>query len=66
VSFIQVVVIMSSAFARFMNSPTGPKTVHFWGPMANWGFVLAGLLDLSKPPEKVSGPMTTGFLLGVF
>jgi hypothetical protein len=20
---------------------TGPKTTHFWGPVANWGFVLA-------------------------
>lgn len=25
----------------FVNSPTGPKTTHFWGPVANWGFVLA-------------------------
>ena len=25
----------------FINSPTGPKTTHFWGPVANWGFVLA-------------------------
>jgi len=33
--------IMSSAFARWVNSPTGPKTTHFWGPVANWGFVAA-------------------------
>lgn len=32
---------MSSAFARWVNSPTGPKTTHFWGPVANWGFVAA-------------------------
>ncbi len=38
------------------------QTVHFWGPVANWGFVLAGLLDLSKPPEKISGPMAVGVL----
>jgi mitochondrial pyruvate carrier 1 len=25
----------------FINSPTGPKTTHFWGPVANWGFVIA-------------------------
>jgi len=25
----------------FINSPTGPRTTHFWGPVANWGFVLA-------------------------
>jgi hypothetical protein len=30
-----------SAFARWVNSPTGPKTTHFWGPVANWGFVAA-------------------------
>jgi hypothetical protein len=22
-------------------SPTGPRTTHFWGPVANWGFVIA-------------------------
>lgn len=31
----------SSTFARWVNSPTGPKTTHFWGPVANWGFVAA-------------------------
>ena len=25
----------------FIDGPTGPKTTHFWGPVANWGFVLA-------------------------
>lgn len=42
----------------FVNSPTGPKTTHFWGPVANWGFVAAGIADSSKPPEKISGNMT--------
>lgn len=32
---------MSSKFMAFVNSPTGPRTTHFWGPVANWGFVLA-------------------------
>ena len=32
---------MASAFRQFINFPTGPKTTHFWGPVANWGFVLA-------------------------
>ena len=45
--------------AAFVNSPVGPKTTHFWGPVANWGFVLAGILDSNKPPEKISGRMTT-------
>ena len=42
----------------FINSPVGPKTVHFWGPAANWGLVLAGILDANKPPEMISTNMT--------
>lgn len=30
-----------AAFRAFWNSPVGPKTTHFWGPVANWGFVAA-------------------------
>lgn len=30
-----------AAFKAFWNSPVGPKTSHFWGPVANWGFVAA-------------------------
>lgn len=33
-------------------------TTHFWGPVANWGFVLAGLNDMTKPPERISEKMT--------
>ncbi|KAI3424767.1 hypothetical protein D9Q98_008155 [Chlorella vulgaris] len=41
------------------NSPTGPKTTHTWGPIANWGFVIAGLTDtMTKPPEAISRNMT--------
>eukprot|EP00959_Pyramimonas_sp_CCMP1952_P031993 671401-Pyramimonas_sp.AAC.1 len=32
---------MSAGFAAWLNSATGPKTTHFWGPVANWGFVVA-------------------------
>jgi|TARA_B100000401_G_C52374711_1_gene516656 hypothetical protein len=49
---------MASMIRAWINSPTGPKTTHFWGPVANWGFVLAGLNDTSKPEEQISGPMT--------
>lgn len=42
----------------FWHSETGPKTTHFWGPVANWGFVLAGLADTAKPPELISQNMT--------
>ena len=31
----------ASRFQAFLNSPVGPKTTHFWGPIANWGFVAA-------------------------
>ena len=41
----------------FVNSPVGPKTVHFWGPAANWGLVLAALMDANKPPERISERM---------
>lgn len=49
---------MASTFRAFLNSPVGPKTTHFWGPIANWGFVVAGLVDMNKPPEMISGNMT--------
>ena len=28
-------------FKTWVHSEAGPKTTHFWGPVANWGFVLA-------------------------
>ena len=33
--------LMATALKSFLNSPVGPKTTHFWGPVANWGFVIA-------------------------
>ncbi|KAJ0960733.1 hypothetical protein J5N97_001382 [Dioscorea zingiberensis] len=54
---------MASAFRAFLNSPVGPKTTHFWGPIANWGFVIAGLVDTQKPPEMISGNMTGAMCL---
>ena len=49
---------MSDSLKAFLNSPVGPKTTHFWGPVANWGFVVAGVLDANKPPEQISTRMT--------
>lgn len=43
---------------KHSNSPIGPKTTHFWGPIANWGISLAAMRDMTKPPEKVSPKMT--------
>ena len=42
----------------FLKGPTGVRTTHFWGPFLNWGFVVAGILDMNKPPEKISRNMT--------
>ena len=42
----------------FVNSPVGPKTVHFWGPAANWGIVGSALLDINKSPKIISERMT--------
>ncbi|XP_028764173.1 mitochondrial pyruvate carrier 1-like [Neltuma alba] len=46
-------------FRAFWNSPVGPKTTHFWGPVANLGFVVAGLADMNKPPQMISANMTS-------
>lgn len=56
---------MSSMFSRFINSSTGkisiyiegPKTIYFWAPMFNWGYVIASLLDKDKKPEQISTRM---------
>lgn len=34
------------------------RTPQFWGPVANWGFVLAGLVDLRKDASLISPNMT--------
>ncbi|GMM32031.1 mitochondrial pyruvate carrier [Martiniozyma asiatica (nom. inval.)] len=44
----------SSAFRRFLNSETGPKTVHFWAPVMKWALVVAGASEMARPVEKVS------------
>jgi len=38
-------------------------STHFWGPAANWGIVLAGVLDLKKSPDIISGPMTSALCI---
>ncbi|KAK3068815.1 hypothetical protein LTR53_013318 [Teratosphaeriaceae sp. CCFEE 6253] len=43
-----------SGFAKFMNSPIGPKTVHFWAPIMKWGVVLAGASDFARPASQLS------------
>jgi hypothetical protein len=42
-------------------------STHFWGPLGNLGFVLAGINDLfTKSPEVISGPMTTALCIYSF
>ena len=48
---------MADSLMAFVNSPVGPKTVHFWGPAANWGIVFAGILDANKPADIISERM---------
>ncbi|CAK7904661.1 mitochondrial pyruvate carrier 3 [[Candida] anglica] len=45
----------ASKFTRYLNSETGPKTVHFWAPVLKWALVIAGINDLQRPVEKISG-----------
>lgn len=51
-----------NAVMAWLTGPTGPKTVHFWGPMANWGLVAAAVNDFNKPVDQVS-PTMTGVLM---
>lgn len=44
-----------SKFQRFLNSETGPRTVHFWAPVLKWSLVFAGIKDIQRPVEKISG-----------
>ncbi|CCD23989.1 mitochondrial pyruvate carrier NDAI_0C03290 [Naumovozyma dairenensis CBS 421] len=53
---------INSAFRRFWQSQTGPKTVHFWAPTLKWGLVIAGLSDINRPVEKVSGAQNLSLL----
>lgn len=45
----------ASKFTRYLQSETGPKTVHFWAPVLKWCLVIAGFNDLQRPVEKISG-----------
>lgn len=37
-----------------------PHVSGFLGAVFNWGFVVAGMMDANKPPEKISTNMTSG------
>ncbi|KAJ4381210.1 hypothetical protein N0V86_003559 [Didymella sp. IMI 355093] len=50
-----------AGFAKFWNSPVGPKTVHFWAPVMKWAMVAAGAADFTRPAESLS--LTQNFAL---
>ena len=35
-------------------------STHFWGPVITWGIPIAGIADIQKSPELISGKMTLG------
>ncbi|KAI7879520.1 UPF0041-domain-containing protein [Lichtheimia hyalospora FSU 10163] len=51
-----------SGFQKFLNSPAGPKTIHFWAPAMKWALVIAGISDLQRPAEKLSLSQTASLL----
>ncbi|ANZ76792.1 BA75_03416T0 [Komagataella pastoris] len=58
---------MASKFTRFLNSETGPRTIHFWAPVLKWTLVIAGANDLQRPVDSISGTqqlalMATGMI----
>ena len=55
---------MLSKVRAFWNSPVGPKTTHFWGPTLNSLFVVQGLYEWNRPPEKISRNMQ--FILSLY
>ncbi|KAI8393794.1 mitochondrial pyruvate carrier [Radiomyces spectabilis] len=48
---------------RFINSPTGPKTIHFWAPAMKWGLVFAGIGDFTRPADKLSLPQNVSLMM---
>lgn len=51
--------MFAAARASFFHPQHGWKTTHFWGPIANWGLVLAAVSDATqKGPEVISLTMT--------
>ncbi|OBZ89047.1 Mitochondrial pyruvate carrier 2 [Choanephora cucurbitarum] len=46
--------VQKGAFRRFMDSPAGPKTIHFWAPAMKWALVFASIGDLQRPADKLS------------
>ncbi|CAL4119682.1 unnamed protein product, partial [Meganyctiphanes norvegica] len=50
---------ISMALTFLMPRPSSPKTVFFWAPAFKWSLVIAGLGDIARPAEKLSGKQST-------
>ncbi|KAJ8377521.1 hypothetical protein AAFF_G00259480 [Aldrovandia affinis] len=56
----KVELMLPGKLRPFYNHPAGPKTVFFWAPMFKWGLVMAGLADMTRPADKLSGVPVRG------
>ncbi|ORY87730.1 mitochondrial pyruvate carrier, partial [Protomyces lactucae-debilis] len=43
-----------STFQKLWNSPVGPKTSHFWAPVAKMCVAAASFADYFRPAEQIS------------
>jgi len=53
-SYRQQSVRRSGGLQTFIDSPAGPKTIHFWAPAWKWSLVFAGISDYFRPADKLS------------
>ena len=44
----------TSKLKAFIDSPAGPKTIHFWAPAWKWMLVFATVGDYFRPANKLS------------
>ncbi|VWU51977.1 mitochondrial pyruvate carrier protein 1, putative [Hepatocystis sp. ex Piliocolobus tephrosceles] len=54
---------MSNLKLVYNSMKTNAFSIMFWAPLANWGFVLAGINDLKKLPIFVSKKMTATLIV---
>ncbi|KAG2200359.1 mitochondrial pyruvate carrier [Mucor mucedo] len=52
-----------TVFRKFLDSPAGPKTIHFWAPAMKWCLVIAGIGDMQRPAEKLSVSQNLSLML---
>ncbi|CAO3652016.1 unnamed protein product [Mucor hiemalis] len=55
--------VTKSVFRKFIDSPAGPKTIHFWAPAMKWCLVFAGIGDMQRPAEKLSLTQNVSLML---